>query len=186
MKKFNVWLGIFLLISFNGLKAQDKYFTKKGKVYFSATAKMEKVEATNRAAISVMDTKTGNIQFAVMLKGFEFEKALMQEHFNENYVESDKFPKAEFSGMVLNNADIQYAKDGLYVAKVKGKLTLHGQTKEVEAEGKITVKNGNLLLNADFDILLSDFKIDIPNLVKENISNDTKISVDCLMEPLKG
>ena len=186
MKKINVCLGIFLLVSLSALKAQDKFFTKKGKVFFNATAKMEKVEATNRAAISVIDTKTGNIQFAVLLKGFEFEKALMQEHFNENYVESDKYPKAEFSGLVVNNTEIQYNKEGLYTAKVKGKLTLHGQTKDVEAEGKIAVKNGNLVLNADFSILLSDFKIDIPNLVKENISNDTKISVDCLMEPLKG
>ena len=186
MIKFSACLGFLLLISHGGLRAQDKYFTKKGKVYFNASAKMEKVEATNRSAISVIDTKTGNIQFAVLLKGFEFEKALMQEHFNENYVESDKYPKAEFSGLVLNNADIPYSQEGNYTAKVKGKLTLHGQTKEVQAEGKITVKNGSLTLNAEFIILLSDFKIDIPNLVKDNISNDTKISVDCLMEPLKG
>jgi len=178
--------SILLLLAASFLMAQDKFFTKKGKIYFSATAKMEKVEATNHAVISVMDTKTGNIQFAVMLKGFEFEKALMQEHFNENYVESDKYPKAEFSGLVLNNTEIHYTKEGIYTAKVKGKLSLHGQTRDVEAEGKITVKNGSLLLNADFDILLSDFKIDIPGLVKENISNDTRISVDCLMEPLKG
>ena len=168
------------------LLAQDKYFTKSGKIYFNASAKLEKVEATNRSVIAVMDTKTGAVQFAVMLKGFEFEKALMQEHFNENYVESDKYPKSEFTGQIVNNKEINYSKDGVYSAKVTGRLILHGQTKDVSATGKITVKNGKLQLDADFEVLLSDFKIDIPGLVKENISNNTKISVACQLEPLKG
>ena len=174
------------LLSFGASWAQGKYFTKTGKIYFNSTAKLEKVEATNRAVIAVIDTKTGNIQFAAMLKAFEFEKALMQEHFNENYVESDKFPKSEFVGQVVNNTEINYAKDGVYPAKVKGKLTLHGVTKDVDATGKIIIKGGAVSLSSDFNILLSDFKVEIPGLVKENISNETKISVDCQMEPLKG
>jgi polyisoprenoid-binding protein YceI len=180
------FLTILLLLSSFILMAQDKYFTKSGKIYFNASAKLEKVEATNRSVIAVLDTKTGAVQFAVMLKGFEFEKALMQEHFNENYVESDKYPKSEFSGQVSNNKEINYSKDGEYAAKVSGKLTLHGQTKDVIATGKIIVKNGKLQLDSDFGVLLSDFKIDIPGLVKENISNDTKITVECQLEPLKG
>ena len=180
-------IAIVLFISaVSSTTAQDKYFTKSGKIYFNASAKLEKVEATNRSAIAVLDTKSGDIQFSVMLKGFEFEKALMQEHFNENYVESDKFPKAQFAGLVVNNHDVNYSKDGSYTAKVKGKLTLHGETKDVEATGKIIVKSGKLAVNADFQILLSDFNISIPGLVKENISNETKISVDCLLDPLKG
>jgi hypothetical protein len=168
------------------LMAQDKYFTKSGSIYFNSTAKLEKVEATNRSAIAVMDTKSGAIQFAVMLKGFEFEKALMQEHFNENYVESDKFPKAEFTGQIINNKDINYSRDGVYPAKVTGKLNMHGQTKDVSASGKITIKGGRIQLNSEFQVLLSDFKIDIPGLVRENISDNTKVTVDCQMDPLKG
>lgn len=184
MKKHTLTI---LLLSFSGvLAAQGKYFTKSGKIYFNSTAKLEKVEATNRSVIAVMDTKTGAIQFAVMLKGFEFEKALMQEHFNENYVESDKYPKSEFTGQITNNKEINYLQDGIYPVSVTGKLTLHGQIKDVSATGKITVKNGKLQLNSDFAVLLSDFKIDIPGLVKENISNETKISVECQLEPLKG
>jgi len=184
MKKYAcLALGFLLALT---IKAQDKYFTKSGKIYFNASAKMEKVEATNHSTVAVIDTKTGNFQMAVMVKGFEFEKALMQEHFNENYVESDKFPKSEFTGQITNNGEINYKKNGTYPAKAKGKLLLHGQSKDVEAIGKITVQNGKLLLDADFMILLSDFKIDIPGLVKENISNETKISVECQMEPLKG
>ncbi len=184
MKKYA--LTGFLILCTGVLLAQDKFFTKSGKIYFDASAKLEKVEATSHSVIAVMDTKTGAIQFAVMMKGFEFEKALMQEHFNENYVESDKYPKSEFTGQIVNNKEINYAKDGVYAAKVSGKLTLHGQTKDVSAAGKITVKNGKIQVDSDFEVLLSDFKIDIPGLVKENISNDTKISVECQMEPLKG
>jgi polyisoprenoid-binding protein YceI len=184
MKKYAL-TGFLFFCTFT-LLAQDKYFTKSGKIYFNASAKLEKVEATNRSVVAVMDTKTGAVQFAVMLKGFDFEKALMQEHFNENYVESDKYPKAEFAGKVTNNQEINYTRDGVYPVKVSGKLTLHGQTKEVSATGKITVKGGKIQLDSDFEVLLSDFKIDIPGLVKENISNNTRISVQCQLEPLKG
>ncbi|MBS1600412.1 MAG: YceI family protein [Bacteroidetes bacterium] len=186
MKKMLFILSAILLLPVSILFAQDKFFTKTGKIYFNSTAKLEKVEATNRSVISVLDSKTGNIQFAVMLKGFEFEKALMQEHFNENYVESDKYPKAEFVGQITNNGDIKYGKDGVYTAKVKGKMNLHGQSKEIEASGRITVKGGHVAMNADFSIMLSDYKIDIPGIVKENISNETKITMDCQLEPLKG
>jgi len=74
------------------------------------------------------------------MKGFEFDRALMMEHFNENYVESDKFPKAVFKGTIVNNAAVNYAKDGNYPAKVKGQMSLHGETKEIETEGKIISK----------------------------------------------
>jgi polyisoprenoid-binding protein YceI len=184
MKKYALTAILFLGIY--STQAQDKYFTKSGKIYFNASAKLEKVEATNRSVVAVMDTKTGALQFSVMLKGFDFEKALMQEHFNENYVESDKYPKAEFTGQLTNNKEIYYTKDGVYPAKVTGRLTLHGQTKDVSANGKVTVKNGKIELGSDFEVLLSDFKIDIPGLVKDNISNNTRISVECQLEPLKG
>ena len=117
----------------------QKYFTKNGKINFDATSASspEKIEGVNRTVTCVVDTKTGNIQFAVLMKGFEFERALMEEHFNENYVESDKFPKAEFKGTIDNNDKVNYTKDGTYTVKVKGKLTMHGETKDVETEGKI-------------------------------------------------
>ncbi|TAL40816.1 MAG: YceI family protein [Chitinophagaceae bacterium] len=166
--------------------AQDKYFTKSGSISFQSKSPLEKIEAHNKSVTSVLDTKTGNFQFAVLMKGFEFEKALMQEHFNENYVESHKFPKAEFKGQVVNNNDINYTKDGSYTAKVKGKLTIHGETKDVETTGTVMVKGGKLLTSSIFNIQLSDYKVEIPKIVKENISNNVKIIVDCSLEPLKG
>jgi polyisoprenoid-binding protein YceI len=165
--------------------AQDKYFTKSGNIQFSSKGVIETIEATHRSVTCVLDSKTGDIQFAVLMKGFEFRKALMQEHFNENYVESDKYPKSEFRGQITNNNEINYTKDGIYTAHIKGKLTLHGQTKDVEADGKFTVKDGKLLAASKFKILMSDYDIDIPGTVAQNMSDTINISVNCTLEPLK-
>ncbi|WP_205509510.1 YceI family protein [Longitalea arenae] len=175
----------FLLVT-APLLAQDKYFTKSGSIGFVSKGNIETIQANHRSVTCVLDSRTGALQFAVLMKGFEFKKALMQEHFNENYVESDKYPKAEFRGQVVNNSDIAYTKDGEYKAHVKGKLTLHGQTKDVEADGKINVKNGKLVANSVFTILMSDYNISIPNLVKENMSNTVTITVNCTLDPLKS
>ena len=125
MKKISTIFILFIL-SFQAIQAQDKFFTKTGKINFNATAPSspEKIEGVNKAVTCVIDIKTGNMQFAVLMKGFEFERALMEEHFNENYVESSKFPKTEFKGSVSNNATVNYTKDGVYPVKVKGKLEI--------------------------------------------------------------
>lgn len=168
------------------LQAQDKFFTKSGSIHFMSKGAIETIQADHHSVTCVVDSKTGAIQFAVLMKGFEFKKALMQEHFNENYVESDKYPKAEFRGQITNNSDVNYAKDGVYTVHVKGKLTLHGETKDVDADGKIIVKEGKLLTSSDFSIQMSDYNINIPKLVKENMSNTVIISVNCTLEPLKS
>lgn len=166
-------------------QAQDKFFTKSGNISFLSKSPLESIEANHKSVTCVLDIKTGNMQFAVLMKGFEFEKALMQEHFNENYVESQKFPKGEFKGLVTNNADINYAEDGSYTVQVKGKLTIHGETNDVEANGKIVIKEGKVYTSSSFTILLSDYKIEIPKIVKDNISYNVKIEVNCSLEPLK-
>jgi len=182
MKK-TIMLVLVCVAALSSVTAQDKFFTKNGKVSFYSKATLEKIEAHNRSATAVLDSKTGNIQFSVLVKGFEFEKALMQEHFNENYMESTKHPKAEFKGQITNNADINYAKDGTYPAKVKGKLTIHGETKDVETNGTITVKGGKVLADSEFNVALADYKIKNDKL--NNISNTIKVSVNCTLEPLK-
>ena len=177
---------VFSIFLTTRISAQDKYFTKSGKILFKCTkSTVEKVEAANKSATCVLDAKTGNMQFAVLMMGFEFPKALMQEHFNENYVESHKFPKGEFKGHVINNTEINYTKDGVYPAKVKGELSIHGVTREVETSGNISVKKGKIGAIADFIIQLSDFSISIPSLVSDKISNTVSINVECVLEPLK-
>lgn len=184
--KFFLLAGL-LNIMLNVSSAQDRYFTKSGKVQFDATtpSSPEKVGATTNALICVVDIKTGLIQFSIVMKSFEFKNALMQEHFNENYVESNKFPKAEFKGNILNNTEINYSKDGSYKARVKGQLSIHGVSKEVETEGYMIVKGGKINANATFTAGLKDYDIAVPGLVADKVANYAKISLDCSLEPLK-
>ena len=166
--------------------SQDKFYTKTGKIDFYSKAPLEDIEAKNKTATAVIDSKSGAIQFQVQMRGFEFEKKMMQEHFNENYVESSKYPKSEFKGTITNNSEINYTKDGNYTAKVKGKLTLHGVTKDVETTGTLKVSGGKVDAASTFNILLSDYNIKIPAVVKDKVSNNVKIVVSCLLEPLKS
>jgi polyisoprenoid-binding protein YceI len=167
--------------------AQDKFYTKAGKIHFDPTSAKspENVDAIHKSVICVLDTKTGNLQFSVLMKGFEFERALMQEHFNENYVESNKFPKAEFKGVITNNSTVNYAKDGVYPVKVSGKLTMHGETNTIETNGTVTIKSGKINTIAQFDILLADYKITIPQLVADKVAKKASIKVDCMLDALK-
>lgn len=186
MKKI-LFLTVVSCVAISSLQAQ-KYFTKNGTIGFDATSPSspERIEGKNRSATCVLDTQNGAIQFAVLMKGFAFERALMEEHFNENYVESNKFPRAEFRGKVKDIEQVDVSKDGTYTVKVKGDLTLHGKSKEVETTGKLTVKGGKISATAAFTVKLSDFDISIPGLVADKVSKTASISVDCSLEPLKN
>ena len=108
----------------------------------------------------------------------------MQDHFNENYVESDKFPRGEFKGEIESASTLNFTQNGAYPVNVAGKLTMHGITKDVKTEGKIIVQDGKVSTLSDFSILLSDYDIKIPSLVENNISNTVSINVNCPLEPL--
>ncbi len=176
--------GFYLFLCFT-VNSQGKFYTRTGKISFYSKTSVENIDATNKSAVAVLDSKTGDIQFAVLMKGFEFKKALMQEDFNSSYVESGKFPKAEFGGKITNNSEINYTADGNYSAKVKGTLTLHGQSKEIEVTGTVSVKDSKASIKSTFNIQIADYKITVPPLYKDNISSTIKITVDCTLEPLK-
>jgi len=184
MKKTGILAILIILFSFV-TSAQGKYYTKTGKISFYSKTSAENIEAVNKSVVAVLDSKTSDLQFAVFMKGFEFKKALMQEDFNRDYVESSKFPKAEFKGQVTNNSEINYTTDGNYTAKVKGKLTIHGETKDIETTGTISVKGGKVQVQSVFNIQIADYKIVIRKLYKDNISSSIKVTVDCSLEPLK-
>jgi len=186
MWKKNLILALTFMVTALMSFSQEKFYTKTGKINFYSKAPLEDIEAKNKTVTAVIDSKSGAIQFQVQMKGFEFEKETMQRHFNDTYVESDKYPKAEFKGTITNNSEINYTKDGSYTAKVKGKLTLHGVTKDVATTGTIKVNGGKVDANSTFNILLSDYKISIPAVVKDKVSNNVKIAVSCLLEPLKS
>ncbi len=178
-------VAVFII---SGTSMAQKYYTKNGKINFDATAPTspEKIEGVNRTATCVIDSKSGNMQFAVLMKGFEFERALMEEHFNENYIESHKYPKAEFKGEIKQNDAVNYSKDGTYPVKIKGKLTLHGESKDIETEAKIIIQNGKISAMAEFSVKLDDFKVSIPGIVADKVSKVAKISVSCSLEPFKS
>ena len=168
---------VMLMAGAVSVQAQEKYFTRSGKVSFYSKTDMENIEAHNTKGTSVLDAKTGQVEFAVLMKAFEFEKELMMEHFNENYVESDKFPKSTFKGSIADISGVNFQKDGVYPVQMKGQLTLHGVTKDITTDGSIEVKGGKPTGKATFNILLADYNITIPNVVKDNISKSVKIDI---------
>jgi hypothetical protein len=182
MKKL---LFIALLSTFVNILSAQKYFTKSGNINFDASTKIEKISAVNNKATAVYDATTGAIEYGVLVKAFAFEKALMQEHFNENYMESTKFPKAIFKGKVLNPSVLSLSKDGTYNADIEGKLTMHGETKDVKTKAVFMVKGGKISASSVFNVLLADYNVIIPALVKDNISKEMKIEVRNSFELLK-
>ncbi len=180
LKSLFIVLAVILFTSVT--IAQDRYYTKSGRIQFYSKAELEDIEASNKTAGVLLDVKTGSLQFSVLMKSFEFEKALMQEHFNSDYVESDKYPKAEFKGTITNNSSIDYKKDGTYPAKVSGQLTIHNVTKTVETTGTIKIEGGKPEIISSFTINLSDYNIKVPAIVKDKVSKTIKIMVDCKLE----
>lgn len=171
--------AIVLFLMVNTVFAQKKYFTKTGNVSFSAGTALEAIDGTNKSVASVFDAATGQIEFGMLVKGFDFRSALMMEHFNENYMESDKYPKATFKGRIKNIDKIDFSKDGTYPAVVAGTIEIHGVKKDIEAPGSFKVAGGNVSALASFTVTLEDFKISIPGLVKDKISKTAKVNVDC-------
>ncbi|HLG40796.1 MAG TPA: YceI family protein [Chitinophagaceae bacterium] len=184
MKKMRFIICIFFLLASFAIHAQGKFYTKSGKISFFSSTPLEDITAVNKSAVSLLDTKTGDLQFAILIKGFEFKKALMQEHFNDKYMESKKIPKAEFKGQVTNNSEINYSANGTYTAKVKGKLTIHGVTKDIETSGTVIVKDGKLTLGSSFNVLVADYNITIEKLHRDNIAKSIRVTVDCALSPM--
>lgn len=155
----------------------QKYFSKTGKISFNAQASLEKIEAQNTSASTVIDATTGAVEWGVLIQGFKFEKALMQDHFNENYMESSIYPKAKFKGKIDNPAAVNFAKDGQYAVSITGQMEMHGVTKQLTIPASITVKSGAMSARSKFVVLLVDYKIEIPKLVADKISEKVTIEV---------
>jgi len=186
MKKLLIFCAAFFVLTIAAsAQTSQKFFTRDGKVKFDATAASspEKIDALSNSATCVLDASNGNFQWAVLIKGFQFEKSLMQEHFNENYMESGKYPKATFVGKITNLSEVNLAKDGVYNAVVVGQMTVHGVTKEITTNGALTVSGGNIKVNAGFNLKLADYNVDVPSLVSDKVAKEAKILVDALLVP---
>jgi polyisoprenoid-binding protein YceI len=179
-------VGILMLaiLSSSALMAQN-YVTKSGYIKFYSKMPAENIEAHNRQVNSALNVETGEFVFKLLMKSFQFEKRLMQEHFNENYVESDQYPNASFKGHVSNLEDIDFTKAGTYKALVKGKLTIHGVTKDVVEEGQFIVSDQGIRAKSVFMVKVADYDIKIPKIVRKNIAEQMEVTVDVNLKPYK-
>lgn len=170
-------LLLTMLALFQISEAQ-KLITKTGHVWFYSKTPLEEIEAHNRQVVSILDESTGEMQFMLLIKSFEFKRALMQEHFNENYLESEKYPKASFKGKITNLDKINFKKDGIYNTEVSGDMTIHNVTKPLSAKGTLEVKGGTVTASSKFLIVPHDWDIEIPSVVEDKIAKQIEVTVE--------
>ena len=161
----------------------QSYLTKNGKISFFSKTDLENIDAVNNQVVSVITPQTGSIAFSVLINGFLFKKALMQEHFNENYMESAKYPKAGFKGTITDLGKVNFTTDGSYNITVTGDLSIHNVTNKITLPAVIIVKSGKISASTSFKVKLDDYKISVPKIVESNISKTIEIKVDCNYEP---
>ncbi len=184
MKNF-IYTALALLFIIAPMQGQDRYLCKNGHIWFYSETPLETIEAHNNEAASVITPSTGDMVFQLLIKSFKFERALMEEHFNENFIESAQYPKSDFKGKIINLKDIDFSKDGTYKAVVEGKLTIHGKTKTIKPKGTLEVKGKGIIVKATFDVAPKDYAIEIPSAVSDKIGKTVAITIDMTYKPYK-
>jgi len=175
-------IGLILLAWFGINQAgQDIYVCKNAVVTLYSKAPIEDIDARTDKGTSVFNATTGDVAFNVPIRSFKFDKALMQEHFNENYLESDKYPQAAFRGKIAEKIDL--AKNGTYPVSAAGVLDVHGVKQNRTIRGSITINNGIISLASEFMVACKDHRIDIPTLVFKNIAETIQIKVSATYAP---
>jgi hypothetical protein len=181
MKKIEHILILVFLIAISAvgsLQAQSKYIDKKGKVIFEATADLfEPVKATNESVTVVLNVETNEIASLALVKSFRFKNSLMEEHFNENYIESETYPKATFKGKLLDFKFSDLSKS-LTEVIVEGKVELHGKEKQIRTTLKIGKFGDSIIIQGSFSVTPADFDIEIPSIVKNKIAKEIEVSLD--------
>ena len=175
-----ILVGILAAISIHS--SGQVYFTKNGRISFFSKTSFENISADNNQVISVLNMETGILEFSVLNNAFHFPKAKMQEDFNENYIESNKYPKSTFKGNITDISNINSLKDGSYTVNVKGDLMIHGESKNIVTPATITIKDGKISATSSFKILLKDYHISIPTIVTNKIAENIEITVNCNYE----
>lgn len=166
-----------LLVGLTFMASAQKLSTRSGYVSFFSETPIENIEAKNNLVSSVLDLSSGKFAFLVKMKAFQFEKALMQEHFNENYVKSSEFPKATFKGAIENFSDYDFTKDGEFKAVFKGTMQIKGVNKEISETVNVKIKDGVVYIDSSFKLRPEDYEIKIPAAKKDNISEFVQITL---------
>jgi len=181
MKKVNLFIVALSLLFTGSVLAQDsgKIVSSKTHIKFFSTTAAEDIEANNYASVSTINKETGAVVFSVPMQSFEFEKALMQKHFNqEKFLDTKVYPKAKLKGSIINIKDIDFSKDGTYEASVKGELSIKGKTNTIESKGTITVKDGLIEVNSVFSIILADYGVNFAKgKPSSNIAKAVEVTV---------
>lgn len=181
MKKL-IFTAAILFGTFVSLQAQIYKSKADGSsVTFFSKSPLEDITAVNKKSTFVINTTTNDVQAGINMLNFKFRKPLMEEHFNENYVESHKYPTCVFKGKIVETID--YTKDGENKVTVKGTLNLHGVTKDVELKGTLTKKGNEISIESDFKIKIAEYKIKVPSLYVQNIAEVVDVNVTATLEP---
>lgn len=182
MKTTILSLSILLLAQI--INGQAKYMGNEGEITFYSHTPIEDITASNEKVAAVIDSKTGAVAIIVPMDQFQFEIKLMQQHFNENYVESEKYPKATFSGLISGMDEADYLVPGTHQVRVTGKMTIHGITKEIATDGSIEISATDLTARTKFLLNPEDYGIKIPKVVRKNIAEKMEITAELVCAPI--
>lgn len=178
----SITLILIILINSVNLSAQ-RYFTRNGEVKFFSEAPMENIEAVNNKALCIIDLSKGQVAVDMLIKAFEFEKALMQEHFNENYMESDVYPKATYKGKFHVPEGLSKMKEGEYLIAIMGEIVIHGVKQKLDLPVNFKVANDVIYTEFEFVVSVIDHEIKIPKIVRENIAKEILVMAEFELEP---
>ncbi len=177
MKKILLIFVIALLAFFQG--HAQVYYSKNGHIAFYSKTIVENIQADNNQVICVLNVGTGEIGFSLFNKGFRFPKAKMEEDFNEDYMESDTYPRSTFQGKINNYQRIDPSKNADIPVTVTGDLQIHGVTRRISTSGTISIHNGIISATASFFVLLKDYQIKVPTIIANKIAERIEVSIDC-------
>ena len=174
---------IFALLLIGTTVFSQKMITRNGKITFEASMpSFEEIKATNSTVSCILDEATSDFVALALIKSFKFKAPLMEEHFNENYMESNLFPKATFKGKILN-FDAKKLSSTKTSYDLEGDLTIHGITKKIKTKLNLILTSGKLITTTSFDIKPQDYGIEIPNLVKDKIAKNIATTINFTLEP---
>lgn len=163
-------------ISSSFAQSSNKLLLNNGSVKFISDATLENIQASSTKLKGLLLTNERTFAFTVDINSFNgFNGSIQREHFNENYMESDTYPRASFSGKIVE--DVNFLKDGVYELRAKGKLNIHGVEKERTIKIQMETKNGRINVNAKFNVLLEDHNISIPSVVNQKIAEEVVVEV---------
>lgn len=172
-----------VFVVFGHLSFSQIYLGETASISFFSATSMENIDAVNKTTKPVLNAANGELLFKVTNTAFKFKSQLMEEHFNENYMESEKYPHTLFKGKI--NQKIDYTKDGVYEVTATGVLSMHGVDAERTVNGTLTIKDGKVKLFSKFMVKLADHKIKVPSVVTYNIAEEIEVTVDALLAPYK-